>query len=51
MGYGPDLALAAAVRDYNGGAGPGSNPVDLDLHTTGGNYVAQVMAIALNCFH
>lgn len=46
-GYGVDLAMAASVRDYNGGLG---SPADLDNGTANNAYVSRVLTIALNCF-
>ena len=51
----PAVALAAGLRDYNGTGGIPTSTIlsqggSLDSGTTGGNYVSNVLAIALNCF-
>lgn len=56
-GYSPDLALAGAVRNYNGTGGI-RTPLLMktgyagyfDLGTTHNNYVSSVLRIAANCF-
>jgi hypothetical protein len=56
-GYSPDLALAGAIRNYNGSGGipttillnTGYIPY-LDLGTTHNSYVSNVISMALNCF-
>ncbi len=56
-GMSPTMALGTAIRSYN--AGPGGltpslaatgSPGNLDIRTTGGNYVSNVAAIATYCF-
>jgi hypothetical protein len=57
-GASSEVALAGAIRAYNAGQSS-TNPfinnvpgyVNLDIGTTGQDYVSQVLAIAQNCFH
>jgi hypothetical protein len=57
QGFAPDLAIAGALRDYNGTGGIPTSvilnspfPELLDLGTANSNYVSSILSIAANCF-
>ena len=54
-GVSPSVAMAAAIREYNGTGGIPTSTVlskglSLDTGTTNGNYVSRVLGLYFNCF-